>query len=412
MYVEKNRIGDKVIDILTIILIASFSVNKLNTYGSYILAGITLLTFVVFAWESDWKVDFKIGKMHFFVASFATFSLVSALWALQGYYAIEKGITIFEILICITIFYMVYSVREEPVYDILKVIMWGGYALTIYAFLMYGTDVILDVLYNSGRLNSQFDNVNNVGLICAITIVIAVFFAVNVRLNISIVMVIPTLLLLSACGSRKALGMAIVGVFLTFILKSINQHNWVSILKLFAVVIGLALGLKVLLSMQVFSGINERMDGLLALFTGKGKIDHSAWVREQYIKLGIQVFKEHPIIGVGMGNVRIINKQLLGDDCYLHNNFAELLADGGVIGFSSFYILYAYPIWRIIRKKIYNGKQAQIILLIIICTLVGDYGSVSYYAKETYFYFIAIYLFLDFVDKREEITDYDSRNDI
>ena len=60
--------------------------------------------------------------------------------------------------------------------------------------------------------------------------------------------------------------------------------------------------MKIILSLQIFNGINERMEGLIALLTQKGKIDHSTFLRQEYIKLGIKLFKDNFLFGIGMDN--------------------------------------------------------------------------------------------------------------
>lgn len=82
------------------------------------------------------------------------------------------------------------------------------------------------------------------------------------------------------------------------------------------------------------------MEGLLAMVTGNGEIDHSAQVRQDMFKLGISIFKDNPIFGIGMGQCSYLYTKYIGHDCYLHNNYAELLANGGVVGTYLFYRIY------------------------------------------------------------------------
>lgn len=397
MEISKDSLVDKSIWILTVLLLTSFSVNNNNLNGSAILLGITAIVVILMAYKNQGKIIYNIGPFQIAVAAFAAFSLVSSLWSIQANYAIEKGITIFEILICVTIFYWAFRLRKDPVGDLIKAIMWSGFCLVIYTFVFYGTSVVRDVIYGSTRLSSAFDNVNTIGFLCAISINIAVFYVVHEKKILYAIMCIPSFVLLLACGSRKALIIVGLGIFLIFFFKAIGEKRITSFIRFIAIIIIGVFVIRLLSNLPVFDGINQRMEGLIALLTGKGKVDHSAWVRQQYILLGIEVFKKHPIVGIGMGNVRIVNQQILGDNCYLHNNFAELLANGGILGFGLFYYIYIYVIKRMVMKRVLFSYYGQVITMLIVCLLLADYGLVSYYSKITYFFFALFFLFVETV---------------
>ena len=83
----------------------------------------------------------------------------------------------------------------------------------------------------------------------------------------------------------------------------------------------------------------ERMEGLIALFTGEGVIDSSSNVRSELQEIGFSTMLEHPF-GIGIGCPHILALQKTGYDFYLHCNYAEIAAGGGYIGLNSvlFYI--------------------------------------------------------------------------
>ncbi|MFR0963094.1 MAG: hypothetical protein ACLSGB_15815 [Dorea sp.] len=83
----------------------------------------------------------------------------------------------------------------------------------------------------------------------------------------------------------------------------------------------------------MFKGIVDRMDGLIAMVTGKGTVD--VWLtRAEFITIE-EKFKKHPILGYGMGNS---GKQKPGcnwrKETYFHNNYVELLVCGGLVKLS------------------------------------------------------------------------------
>ena len=164
-----------------------------------------------------------------------------------------------------------------------------------------------------------------------------------------------------------------------------------------------------LMSLEAFSGIEKRMDGMVALFTGRGVVDSSSWLRYEYIKLGINIFKENPIIGVGMGNARIFASRYYGHDAYLHNNYVELLANGGILGFISYYCIYYIVIKNLVKYFKYREKYTVVVIVLVFMQLIIDYGSVSYYYKNTIFYFLIFFICIRKMKERK-ISEGDSFN--
>ena len=146
------------------------------------------------------------------------------------------------------------------------------------------------------------------------------------------------------------------------------------------------------MSLKVLSGIETRMEGVIALITGRGIIESSALLRYKYIKLGIDIFKKNPVFGVGMGNARLFVANNYGHDSYLHNNYVELLADGGVFGFIIYYYIYYIIIKDLIKYFRYREKYTVVVIVLVLMQLIMDYGSVSYYYKNAIFYFLIFFI--------------------
>lgn len=137
---------------------------------------------------------------------------------------------------------------------------------------------------------------------------------------------------------------------------------------------------------QMFGVLNKRMAGLLALFEGTGAIDHSTWLRQQYIKIGLEQFLETPFLGIGIDNARLLLMQHFGYTTYLHNNYVELLASVGLAGTGLFYSIYGYLLNKLRKNWRYYGSEAIAALILILIQLAMDFALVSYYSKTTFFY--------------------------
>lgn len=94
-------------------------------------------------------------------------------------------------------------------------------------------------------------------------------------------------------------------------------------------------------------------------------------IRENLLIGGINLFKENPIFGIGFGNTT----QVIGN--YAHNNFVELLASGGIVGFVAYYSGYIYIVLKSIHYR-KSDKFALYIFASIMGLLVLEYFQVTY----------------------------------
>ena len=385
--------ADRLIWILTATLYACFSIA--NTNPAWSSLSLLLITgFVEIITATKYGINnIVINSFQTNIIVFAIYCFISTLWAIDPSDAIERGITVVEICVCMTVFLWAYSNIQNPFYRLLKAVMYGGYAVTIYTFIFIGINNILFMVAMGGRLDSTFDNVNTIGLICAISLILSVFFLYQKKNWLLVLLDIPTLVLLSACGSRKALLVTIIGCFAIYIFRHRTVNKIAFVFKIIISIVFLFIILRLLSSLSIFSGISERMEGLLAMVTGNGEIDHSAQVRQDMFKLGISIFKDNPIFGIGMGNAHIYTLKYIGHDCYLHNNYAELLANGGVVGTYLFYRIYLSVIKKLKRNHRLKTQEGVMILILMFCLLVSDLSVVSYYSKLTYFFFMIFYVY-------------------
>ena len=134
------------------------------------------------------------------------------------------------------------------------------------------------------------------------------------------------------------------------------------------------------------------MARLLADFIGEGTVDNSTQLRQEFIQIGIRQFKETPIFGIGMGSSYVLTKMYTGHSTYLHNNFVEMLASGGILGFVVFYSMHAYVLYQLWKKRHKNDPLTDVCLTLLLIYILADYGTVSYYTKETYFLFMICFL--------------------
>jgi O-antigen ligase len=290
-----------------------------------------------------------------------------------------------------SVLYAYYS-QKESVLELLESVKWGGYILTIYSIAFYGIDTIRATLASEGRLDNAYSNINAIAMLAAISLVITVFQCLYYKVSFSIIFSVPEIILIAASGSRKALLSVGIGIILIAMFRYKSENIIKTIFRYIVLVIIAIFVVRILLFLPMFTGINERIEGMWAVFTGVGDVEHSALVRQQYIMAGLEQFKNTPILGIGIANSNYILLEAFGKDTYLHNNFIEILACGGIVGFLLYYYMKLWPFFKLWRYRKEDNPCTHMVLILIIVLLIMDYGMVSYYSKTTYFYIMIYYL--------------------
>jgi O-antigen ligase len=394
MKISLTSIFDKLIWLLTTILFASFYTTNANTNGMLILLGIIALVVIltVVRYKGIYRV--KVSAFHYLVLTFICFCFVSSLWARDGQLAITKGITIAEILVCMSALFW-YYMQQPSSRTLLKIVMWGGYFIAAYTVFVFGLDEIQKHLTDSTRLETDFANINGVAMVLAMAITISVHFWIYEGFSISTLLVVPAVVLLAASESRTALVQAIFGIVLVIVIKIWSGNKFSAFFKTLLFVGVAVILLFAIVQLPIFDGMMDRMEGLFASITGNGNIDNSTNIRNRLTSLGLRLFLKYPIAGVGIDNGRTFTVQVIGESTYLHNNYIEMLACGGMLGFVSYYGIYAYLLTHFIRKKNSSNHLGKAIVVMLLSLLLADIGTVSYYDKSTYFYFMIAFLYLE-----------------
>lgn len=396
--IESNNRHLRLIDIIawldTLFLFTTFYIFETYSWGKYAFICAVAMLFIITILKDRGRLKCYFESYHCIFISMIAFCFVSSIWSVNPADALQKGITLTEIFICMAVLYNYYRKIDNGVDLLISNVKWASYIVSIYALLFYGVSFITSMVRSGTRIDNAFSNINSIGILAAIGIIIQINEMIRDKeISLLLSLCIPSFYMLIATQSRKALVLLFIGVVLVIILHNINNKNVIKtffrVLVILVIVIFL---LRYLITLQLFSGINKRMLKLIALFTGQGNAGRSATLRYLMIETGITQFKKTPIIGVGIGNPHLIAAQNIGYDGYLHNNYVELLVGGGIIGFIIYYSFYYELIRKFIKYRRFANNEYVICLTLILGFLVMDYGKVSLYSKDTYFYFMIFFL--------------------
>ena len=159
----------------------------------------------------------------------------------------------------------------------------------------------------------------------------------------------------------------------------------------------------------LYNVLGVRIEKMIFAFSNQNGGDMSTIDRMRFAQIAIDVFKSHPLVGVGLDNYRFYNSMLY----YSHNNYLELAADLGIIGVFIYYLL---PIKVLISCLFVNKlKNRNIILVfvILLVILILDVANVSYESDSTQLYIAIMYgLYIRYKYKRNEVIEYEDNVEI
>lgn len=395
---------DTVMWILTVALYTSFFVLNMSSASSFGVMAIAMLMFAVFC-ATNKRITLTLEKFYIFFALFSLFSLCSALWARIPADALEKSVTMFSISICLSIVYLCYRNMSNTSL-LLKAVMWGGYASAIYVIYKYGFREIMILTQQGTRLGIDFVGTNAMGMLSAVSITLTLYFIFFERWRWIYVIAIIPVYVLAVTESRTAIVECLVGVIALVIAREMmtgrNKDIIYKIFKVFKVMMALVVAgitLYYIMQLPVFSGVYGRMQDLINALTGKA-IEGSTQQRTGAIKAGLEQFLKTPFIGIGMGNPHLLALKAVGHNYYLHNNYVELLAGGGIVGFSLYYGMYLYLGISMLKLKKYWDSNTIMCMILMLMNLVVDVGIVSYYDKATCFILLVCFLEVKFLKGR------------
>lgn len=104
-----------------------------------------------------------------------------------------------------------------------------------------------------------------------------------------------------------------------------------------------------------------------------------------------------------MANPHILARDYLNFNAYLHDNFAELLCGGGIIGFCLYYTMYVYLFSQLWKYQKVDKQRVAFFALWLMLMLAMNFGMVTYYSKAQNFYLMIH--FMNVFDLKRKATE-------
>lgn len=345
---------------------------------SIIWWGSVVLALGVYAATHHFSVPFRITQFKTWFLLFFCVCLLSIPLAINRSNSVNSIKTL--VVLMMMVFVMDGDIQtNQDLEKYMKMYMIAAFVMMLYVVL--NVDLINFQLSQHGLATTGMWNGNDVGLKCAIFLIFFLyFFDLDRRVFkrfFLLVGAVLALVLLYFTASRKALLIAVFGIALYYYFKHPNKR----FRNLLIIIFGIYTAFQLVMNIpELYEAIGWRIEGMLSLMTGQGVADSSALLRAQYIKVGLDAFKESPIVGYGIDNYRYINLRETGHLTYSHNNFVDILVGVGGLGFLVYYSYYIKLIFDFL--KLYFRRNTSMLLnavaICFLCLFVIHIAVVSY----------------------------------
>lgn len=324
------------------------------------------------------KICFGITKYKLWWGIFLIICVVSVMYSINR----SDSVAMIKTLIILAIM-MVYVESElkdiDSIHRMMKLYVIG-IGITL-CYVLITQDVNQFQLAQIGEGNTGRWNGNDIGMNAAVIVTMSIYLLPKTKktlMKIGYLLInLVSLYLIYWMGSRKTIIFLILSICGIILLKKPRKliRNILIVLCIVAIAWNAVLEIPAL-----YQNVGWRLEALMASVTGKGAVDSSTLLREKYIEVGIESFKESPVVGYGINTYREINQVKTGHRTYSHNNFIEIAVGLGIVGIISYYWLYIYLIVEYIKKFI---RKQSTFLINVLFILFGLYlsmqvGLVSY----------------------------------
>lgn len=390
--------------VITIFLYTDDTSTLYISNYAFILFAISVLLWVLICKEGK----FSTANLKIYLP-ILLFSIITIPLAISTSLASEKTITLLTLIVLVALINNCFIQDGNPNF-ILFCVMIAGLAVSINIIREYGYANILAGLISGNRIGREVLQLSYLGryaYMCAIT---AFYFAYYKKFRITYLFCAIGTLICFASQSRQSIITLIITFAILFLIKDFSKKKINNILKILAIIV-VAL---IFIRLPALEAVWKRLfSGLMTINVNYGGSE-SDLKRVYMIQFGLETFLKNPVFGIGLGNIRCVVYGIISEYKYLHNNYVELLACGGIFGFVAYYLIY-FKAFKNIKYHLKNTDfyrdEVAISLVLLIGQLVLDFFVVSYYSKLQYIIFAFVFIVISRCKESVESDSYDTKSD-
>ena len=376
----------KLLSWLLTIYIASLVVFQAYYYQIGHILGFVLFIVTLYTLYIDERKSIELNYVVISYFLFATFAIASVFWSIDFNISMNRSLQLYYIAVFLLIIYNIF-IKFDLENSLLNGILFGSFVNYLY-FLKILPEHF--PLYADGRALGTTENPNILALFMVFSIFSSIWYLLQERsLNkifyyyqyVNIFLAYYVILL---TASKKAIIIAPL-LIVAYLLVAMRNQKRLYRLGLVSIVAIIAL-----LQVIDFSKISENLTETEKRFEEfQRDLTHpvagsSTTERQLLIKEAFAVFTKHPFVGTGLDTFALQSTPKL----YAHNNYVEILADLGIVGFMIFYSIYFYLVKRV--RRIFDPDIKFILFMTISSLLFIEIGTVSYSIKLYMIFLILI----------------------
>lgn len=363
-------------------------------FGAALILSTAILAFSIYMLNNGFDVALSWTYFPTVILLFTLYCFITSPRALSPEKAFDTSKKLFISWFSIFMFYEAWSDYRDDVDALLFCQMISSYLIAGFVVVSIGFGGLTSLLTSQERISNENMNANTLGMNCSYAILINFYFLHKRKYRMFFPIIVLAFLLLAVSQSRKGLFVLVLGIIGYIILFNMQRnHIFRNIIKIMIIIVVFILLYLILSKLSIFSGMMKRIEDMVVGFTASTSKDGSFNTRMRMKEIGKEIFNQNPLLGIGVDNSGFICGREFGFSYfYLHDNYIELLADTGIIGFGIYYSGYAVMALRFLRYWRFQDAEFTICFVLLILSLIFDYGMVSFLSKSTYFYAFVIWM--------------------
>lgn len=393
------RLGDlDLIEIAEVVLIAVstvcvFCFNFDTSGGGKTLTNLTLAMFILVEAVSclfRGRIEFHAAVKLF--GLFVLFCTASIFWSSSvdlSFDRVQSLMLMFGYFLALTNFLMVRAQSTDRLVFYARLLVVGSLISALYLLLTSG--------WQSGtRITGVIGDSNQASAYLSYSIPLALWCAARNLLPrwaiVSHVAVVGGAIVVM--GSRTGLAVAVGGVVLYYLIRRaqkglLTARTLVGVIGL-VLLVGLVFAF-IMTNDVAYEIIGSRFKSFFEIMGGESSSinENSYFERQRLAELAIQLFLDHPLLGVGIDAYASFAAQSIRDT-FSHNDYLQLLSCVGVIGCALYYLQHAYIL--VLASRMSGSTQAMCITVLV--QLLLFHAFVVFFYQKLEFVYLAFFVCL------------------
>lgn len=412
---------------LLVLYFFNFFIDNINlAYDRYTvqflyLSGLNIISFCYLIYNFPLVKIFNLLRKKKLLIFYSLFILISAISILSANNQVSSIILLSQYLIFFFALILCYSLASFAKVNFIKLLFTlcviSVFFESAHILYIFFENVILGGIEFSRSNNySGFAgnvNISAFSIAVKLPVVIYYIFKTNKTFNRTLLLIILsmtffTLFILLSRGAFLAIIFATLTLILFAYLKTMDKRFIKTIFVAISIFISYTS-----FNLLTNGGENNIVVERLSSLNLSGE-DRSINLRLSYYQAALTSIKKYPLLGIGLGNWKIESIKYAAPNMrsyivpmHAHNDFLQVASESGVFALIFFSLLFLYPYFFFIKKKIYAGKENEFFVILVMMSvyLIDSMLNFPISRPISHIFLIFLLVSLTFLIERNEISN-------